>query len=114
MLRFRHRGRSQTAPTEGRIWRPFLFLAVLFVTAVATEYVLAAAVVLRHVGRKKIKPISRADRVILVLAALGLLCMTYGRFIEPNWLATTHIEIRSPKIPTDKRPIRIALFSDLH
>src|SRR5262245_15407480 len=51
---------------------------------------------------------------MFVLAGVGLLCIGYGRFVEPNMLAVTHVEIRSAKLPTGSRPIRIAHFSDLH
>jgi predicted MPP superfamily phosphohydrolase len=92
-----------------------LILAILFVAAVATMYVLAALVILRLIRRRRsITRISVGDRIILGVAAVGVACMLYGRFIEPNWLATTYITIHSSKIPTGNRSIRIVHFSDLH
>src|SRR5262249_27163927 len=64
--------------------------------------------------RGKMRPISRLDGVILVLAATGTLCIAYSRFIEPNRLTISHVEIHSSKLGPDRRPIRIAHFSDLH
>jgi predicted MPP superfamily phosphohydrolase len=75
---------------------------------------LAAIASLRLIKQKKFRSLRAADKVILALAGTGLLCMTYGRFVEPNWLSVSHAEITSPKIPAGQRPIRVAHFSDLH
>jgi uncharacterized protein len=91
-----------------------LFAGILFVTAVVTVYVLAARVLVRLFRRRKTRPISPIDGVVLVLALIGLLCIGYGRFIEPNRLTISHVEIHSSKVAPDKRPIRIVHFSDLH
>src|SRR5262245_31328442 len=91
-----------------------LFAAILFVTAVAVVYVLAARVVMRLVKRRKVRPISGIDVAILLLAAIGLLCIAYSVFIEPYRLAVSRIEIHTSKLAPDRRPIRIVHFSDLH
>src|SRR5262249_33261824 len=91
-----------------------LILAILFVTGVATVYVLAAPAIVRLVRRSNITTISVADRVILGVAAVRIGCMTYARFIESTWLTTTHVAIQSSKIPAGSRSIRIVHFSDLH
>jgi len=91
-----------------------LVAAILFVGAVVTVYFLATRIFVRLVQRRKIRPISRIDVVILGLAAVGLVCIGYSRFIEPYRLVTSHVEIQTPKVAPDKRPIRIVHFSDLH
>jgi len=91
-----------------------LFAAILFVTAVAVVYVLAARVVVRLVKRRNVRPISGIDVAILLLAAIGLLCIAYSYFIEPYRLAVSRIEIHTSKLAPDRRPIRIVHFSDLH
>ena len=50
---------------------------------------------------------------MLTLAAVGVLCMAWGYFVEPYWLATTELRITSPKI-TGGEPIRLVHISDLH
>jgi hypothetical protein len=55
-----------------------------------------------------------ARRALLALAALGLLCMAYGRFVEPFWLEVRHVRITSPRLPKGARPVRIVHVSDLH
>jgi hypothetical protein len=90
-----------------------LFIAILFVGSVAAVFLLAAGIVLRLLlGRKSRTP--RADRIILTLAAVGIVCIAYAYFVEPNRLTTTHVDIQSSKIPAGKRPIRIVHFSDIH
>jgi len=88
-----------------------LFAAIVFGTAVTAVYVLAARIVVRLLKRGSM---SRIDGTILILAAVGLLCIADGRFIEPYRLAISHIEINSSKIAPAGRPIRIVHFSDLH
>jgi uncharacterized protein len=91
-----------------------MFIALLFVVAVLGIYFFAAVVVLRLVRMRTLSSISALDRVILLVAATGILCIAYGFLIEPNWLSTSYVEIRSSKIPAGRRPIRILHFSDLH
>ena len=91
-----------------------MIVPVLFVTGIATVYVLAALIIVRMLRHSGITTISAADRVILGAAAVGIVCVAYGRFIEPNRLVTTHVAIHSSKIPAGNRSIRIAHFSDLH
>ena len=52
--------------------------------------------------------------MILSLAFIGLLCIGYGYFIEPNSLAVSRVEIPTSKLPHGKRAIRLVHFSDLH
>src|SRR5437870_4034353 len=90
-----------------------LLPAIVFAVCVATIYVVAAEAAFRFWRQRKVKAVSAADRIVLLLAAVGLVCMGYGYSVEPYRLAITHLEIRSSKL-TGKRSIRIAHFSDLH
>jgi len=51
---------------------------------------------------------------VLIAAALGLCCFTYGYLIEPYWPAVTNVRIVSSKLPPGSRPVRVAHLSDLH
>jgi predicted MPP superfamily phosphohydrolase len=95
--------------------------ALLFISAVAVIYVLAASIFVRFVIHKlggKSLPDSRKylwiRRIILSLAAFGVLCFAYGYFIEPYWPEVTHVNIKHHKIPGGSRPIRIVHISDIH
>jgi len=94
---------------------------VIFISFVAGIYLMAAAVGFRRLGRRLSKgalPESRRDlwisRAILGLAAGGLLCMAYGYFVEPYWLAVTRLRIPSAKLSTAGEPIRVVHISDIH
>jgi predicted MPP superfamily phosphohydrolase len=98
-----------------------LISASVFVTAVAMVYVLAVEVAFRAWKRRKQRddePLSAwrlwYPRIVLTLAAIGLVCMAYARLIEPNWLQVTHVEIQSLKIRSGTFPIRIVQISDTH
>ena len=88
--------------------------AILFAVCVGTVYAVAVQGVLRLVRQRTMKAVSSFHRIAFALGAVGLLCIGYGYFIEPNWLEITHVEIESSKIPVGRRPIRIIHFSDLH
>ncbi|MFH1024016.1 MAG: metallophosphoesterase [Planctomycetota bacterium] len=101
---------------------PFLeiLILLLFLGVVAATYVLAARAVLallrrrwRNVpgGAARLSPL---HRTALVLAALGTILILYGHFVEPRWLAVTHVRISSGKIPPGTSPIRIVQISDIH
>ena len=94
---------------------------LVLLLAVVTVYAAAGLLVLRAVRRRFSKgppPPSRAEkwarRVFLALAALGVLCLAYGYFIEPYWLEVTHVRLAASKLPRGTRPVRIVLISDLH
>lgn len=53
-------------------------------------------------------------RIAFTSAVAGLLCILYGRFVEPYWLSVTYNRIETPKLPTGMRPLRIVHISDLH
>jgi hypothetical protein len=97
------------------------FRVLLFVTLVGSVYVLtlreAVKLILHKTGRR-ILSISRREvwyrRIVLSLAALGVICFLYGYLIEPYWPSVTRVKITSDKLPSGSRPIRIAHISDLH
>jgi predicted MPP superfamily phosphohydrolase len=84
-------------------------------------YVTAALVVIRWCVKRvrgRVLPIHGANlwlaRMTLGLAALGLVCLAYGRDIEPNWLEVTHVRLETAKLRKGIRPVRIVQISDLH
>jgi len=98
-----------------------LVRVVVFLAVVATVFVLAARTLLRLVlerlGRAA-RPTQRAviwsRGVILGMAVLGLGCVAYGFFVEPNWLEVTHVRIATPKLAPGSPALRIVHISDLH
>src|SRR5690348_5365702 len=89
-------------------------VAVLFVLLLFFFYLIAGIIAVRLLWNRNTARATLTTRAVLILAGFGVLCFLYGRFVEPNWLVTTHVEIRSAKIPPNMRAIRIAHFSDLH
>lgn len=87
---------------------PLLFLSVV----VLVGYLEAKALLLRLLGRKQ--RFLRADWTLHSVAAAGLLCILYGRLIEPTWIEVTTHELRSAKLRPESGRIRIVQLSDLH
>lgn len=101
--------------------RAELIRVLVFFSAVLGIYATAGLMAVRYVAvrffRKGPPPSRRwmwAFRAFLALAALGVACLAYGRFVEPYWLEVTHLRLESPKLPKGGRPIRIVQVSDLH
>lgn len=96
------------------------FVLLLFLASVAAVYLLAALAVARVVLRRlgKLDAPSRLQlrmqHIVLALAAVGLVCMAYGYFIEPYRLSVTRVRLASAKLPPGARPIRLVHISDLH
>jgi len=92
--------------------------ALVFAGVVVWVLVAAAGIVVRQVSRlarRQAKPsLSRYEMAVLVLAGAGVLCIVYGRWVEPYRLEVTHIPLASPKLSAASRPIRIVQLSDLH
>ena len=95
--------------------------AVAFLSAVLAVYALAGIILiapaLRGLGWEFRFPASIPRPVrglALAVAGAGVLCMAYGRFVEPYRLEVTHVHIASRKLPPGTGPLRIAHFSDLH
>jgi predicted MPP superfamily phosphohydrolase len=53
-------------------------------------------------------------RTSLALAALGVACVAYGRFVEPFWPEVTHVRIATAKLRPGSAPVRVVQLSDLH
>ena len=86
--------------------RILLFLGVvvfIFVRAIAATYRCVRG-----------RPISWREIAFMALAVIGVVCVAYGYFIEPNWLEITHVEVPTSKLPAGTRPIRIVQISDVH
>jgi hypothetical protein len=96
------------------------FVLLLFLASVAAVYLLAAIaimrIVLRRIGRigAPVEWQIWLQRTSLTLAAIGVLCMAYGYFIEPYWLSVTRVRVETAKLPRGTRPIRLIHISDLH
>ena len=94
---------------------------LLFLGTVATLYVAAGGMLVRAAWARltrRPRQLSRghrwARRIVFGLAGAGLLCMAYGRFVEPRWLEVTRVRIESARLAGAKRPMRIVHLSDLH
>jgi len=100
---------------------PERLVALAFLVSVLTVFAVGAVILAGHalrlvgLGAPWLPRVPRAlQAVVLSLAALGILCMAYGYFVEPYWLQVTRVRITSGKLPTGTRPLRIVHVSDLH
>jgi hypothetical protein len=107
-----------------------LFRAQMFVACVAFVYCAAAIVLVRRLlrggrvgtilaGRPQPRvtpgpPAVWFERVVLALAAAGILCMAHGFFIEPYWLEINRLKIATPKLRAGSVPIRLVHITDFH
>ena len=85
-----------------------------FLAVVAIVYGAAAIVLVRHFFARPRMPLARWSRVVLWLAAAGVLCMIYGRFIEPRWVEVTQTRVPTARLPAGHRGVRIVHLSDIH
>ncbi|HEY0320762.1 MAG TPA: metallophosphoesterase [Pyrinomonadaceae bacterium] len=96
--------------------RVLTFLAVIGIVYILA-IVVAVKMALARFGRLQLSRSRRQvwlRRLILGLAAFGLVCFGYARFVEPYWPEVSHVRIESRKIPPGNRPVRIVHISDLH
>ena len=96
-------------------------LLVLFLATVATVYVLAIGILVRrwaawHHGTLRSETPARRwfNRLVLILATAGTLCIAYGWLIEPFWPKITHQRMVFPSLKGANRPIRLIHLSDFH
>ncbi len=96
--------------------RVSLFVAVVVIVYALAIRICVMDVLRRYRGGDKPRSVKAAwlRRAVILFAALGIVCMAYGRFVEPRWPEVTHVEIKSHKIPAGIPPIRIVLISDIH
>lgn len=99
---------------------PGLFRAALFVGVVFLVFAAAALEATLRVaeaaGLRKTVPGPARRRVRMVLfavAGLGVLCILYGRFVEPFWPEVTFHRVAQARVPAGER-IRIVHLTDLH
>jgi uncharacterized protein len=85
-----------------------------FVGVLGAVYVAAAVVLARRFLRRPPSPLTWRGRTTLAAAAAGLLCMAYGRFVEPRWLEVTTTRVPTARLPAGHRGVRIVHLSDLH
>ncbi len=91
---------------------------LIFLLVALTVYGLEVLLLVRHL-LNRIHP--RADRrtlcsrpaiVLHILAAVGIICLLYGWFIEPYWIDVNVMAIRTAKLHS--AGFRIVQISDLH
>ena len=101
---------------SGEIIRVILFVGgVLFVYATAGLLLAETLLRRKNPGNLLSGPVFIwFRRTVYGLAAVGVLCIGYGFFIEPYWLEVTEVRLESRKLKGATRPIRIVHFSDLH
>jgi predicted MPP superfamily phosphohydrolase len=86
----------------------------IFVLCVGAVYLAAVvALVGRFLARPRIA-LRLWSRTALGLAALGVACMLYGRFVEPRWIDVTRTRVETTRLPVGHRGVRIVHLSDLH
>ena len=101
-------------------YRPQLLLAGAFAAVVVAVFAAAAVEIVRvllerFAGAAPPGPRRRLyRRAVLGAAALGVLCIAWGYFVEPRWPEVTRVRIDSPKVRPGARPVRIVHVSDLH
>src|SRR5262245_15380336 len=87
---------------------------LLFVGVLGVVYLSAAIVLWRRFVRRPRTPLTWLGRTVLAVAGLGVLCMAYGRFVEPRWLEVTTTRLPTSRLPAGHRGVRIVHLSDLH
>lgn len=87
-----------------------------FLGAIMTLYSAAFFLLVRRfIAPESIVPeLGIGGKSVLTLAALGIVAVFYGIFIEPYQLEITHIRLPVSRMPHRDRPLRIVQFSDTH
>jgi hypothetical protein len=92
--------------------------AVIFVGGVASIYLLEilsiSLSVLARIHRTTRKSIlwRKCTLPVHLLAAIGVLCLLYGYFVEPYWVEVSAVPIKTPDLAESS--YRIVQISDLH
>jgi predicted MPP superfamily phosphohydrolase len=86
----------------------------VFLLVVGLVYVAAlVALIGRFVARPRV-PLRLWSRIVLGMAAAGVACMLYGRFVEPRWIEVTETRVPTGRLPSGHRGVRIVHLSDTH
>ena len=114
-------GTPRVLPFRPMVRMEDVFAATLFILVAGG--ILAAAAwetlgLLRERFRKAPAPRSPLRwwwrRGILAAGLLGVMCISWGYFVEPFWPETTHTRIESPVLPKGSGPVRIVHLTDMH
>jgi predicted MPP superfamily phosphohydrolase len=90
-----------------------VFLAVILAVYAAEVFLIINAVKSRRRGRGIPKRFWSTGAVIIhLLAAIGVICMLYGHFIEPYWIDVKKVEIPTTKI--HRAGFRLVQITDTH
>ena len=89
-------------------------VAFLFVLVVVAVFLGAAILLLRRFLGAPPRPLGRAGGGLVTLAAFGILCILYGRLVEPRWLEVTTTRVPTARLPPGHRGVRIVHLSDVH
>jgi predicted MPP superfamily phosphohydrolase len=84
---------------------------LLFIAVIAAVYFFSARALIGVLGGTMKK--SWKTHFLFSFAGIGIVCMLYGRLVEPNWLSVTRVSVANSKIPRGSK-IRIAHISDVH
>ena len=95
-----------------------LITFLLFLSIVGCVYIIEAILLIRfglykskgQRGRKVL--LSKPAIALHAISILGLLCLLYGRFIEPTWVQLNTFEIQTPKLKNAS--FRIVHITDMH
>lgn len=107
MMRSSMPSSTQGPPSESLV-------AAIFVFAVAAVFLGAAMVLMRRFFGAPPRPLGRGGRVLVALAAIGVLCILYARLVEPRWLEVTTTRVPIARLPAGHRGVRVVLLSDVH
>ena len=91
------------------------FAILIFLGGIALVYVCEFSVLLKILFRKLRGSEWRAGKWTYALhgmSILGILCISYGYFIEPYWIEVAAVEIKTDKL--SRTSLRIVHFSDTH
>ena len=100
------------SPTQGPPGESLVVL--LFVLVVVAVFLGAALVLLRRFLAVPPVPLRVFGHTLVALAAFGILCIAYGRLVEPRWLEVTHSRVPTRRLPPGHPGVRIVHLSDVH
>lgn len=91
------------------------FSILIFLTVITVVYVWEAAFIVRFAAAKILKRRIRtglAAKIMHFLSAAGIICFSYGYFIEPFWLEVREVDIAGGKLKNTE--LKIVQITDLH